>query len=201
MPPKSPRLSAFLDKSLFVAPPMGRTEDESSANSDSTFLRSRSLDIDHLTSSLVHVESYPPRKSSGAPPVVLDTPNRRRIEGVYDRFLLATAGVKRVGRGYQSDNLGPAQNAPDPGPSTHFHKHNNNHRIFNTTRPIPPPVSSEDLKLPRTVDESGLVSPKASADVSHYKDDGNNTVALVRRAFKAVTGKTVTRRLSRTILT
>jgi len=37
--------------------------------------------------------------------------------------------------------------------------------------------------------------------VSHYKDDGNNTVALVRRAFKAVTGKTVTRRLSRTILT
>jgi len=133
--------------------------------------------------------------------VVIDTPNRRRIEGVYDRFLMATAGVKTVGRGYQSDNLGPVQNAPDLAPSTHYHKHNNNHRIFNTARPMPPPVSSEDLKQQqRTVDEFGLVSRTANADVSHYKDDRNNTVALVRRAFKAVTGKTVTRRMSRTIV-
>jgi hypothetical protein len=42
------------------------------------------------------------------------------------------------------------------------------------------------------------VTPKASPDVSHYKDDSNNTVALVRRAFQVVTGKTVTRRVSRT---
>jgi len=66
---------------------------------------------------------------------------------------------------------------------------------------MPPPVSSEDLKQQqRTVDEFGLVSRTANADVSHYKDDRNNTVALVRRAFKAVTGKTVTRRMSRTIV-
>jgi len=177
MPPKSPRLSTFLDKSLFIASPVGHTEDESGLNADTTYLRSRSLDIDHLTSSLVHVDPYLPRKSDGAPPVMTDTPNRRRVEGVYDRFLMATAGVKRVGRGYQSDNFGPVQDAAAPAP----------------------PVSSEDLKLPRTVDESGLVR-KTSPDVSYYKDDSNNTVALVRRAFKAVVTGT-TGRLSRTVVT
>ena len=85
---------------------------------DTTLPRSKSLDIDHLASSPVHVEPYPPRKSDGAPPAVTDTPSRRRAERVYDRFLMASSGVKRVGRGYQSDNVGPTQNTLDPRAAT-----------------------------------------------------------------------------------
>lgn len=198
MPPKSPRLSSFLDKSLFIAPPIGHAEDEVIADADTRYLLSRSLDINHLTSSPVHVESYPPWKSDDAPPIVIDTPNRRRIEDVYDRFLMATAAVKRVGRGHQSDNLGPLQNTDNESPVLH-HKRNNNHCIFHTARPVPP---SEDLKLPKAVDEFRLVSRDASVDASHYKDNSNNTVSLVRRAFKAVvTGKTVTKRQSHIVVT
>jgi hypothetical protein len=192
MPPTSPRLSAVIDKSLFVKPPISHAEDESIANEDSTFLRSRSLDFDRLTSSLVHARPSP-RKSHGPPAAVIDTPNRRRMEGVYDRLLMATTGVKKVGRGYQSDNPGPL-------PSAQYRSHHNNHRLFNSARPTPPPVSNEGLKHAKLVDEFGLVTPKVNPDVSHYKDDGSNTVAFVRRAFKVVAGKTATKRMSRTIV-
>jgi len=193
MPPTSPRLSAVFDKSLFIAQPIGHAEDESSENDVTTHMRSRSLDINHLTSSLGPVESHPPRKSDGSPPVVLDTPNKRRIEGVYDRFLMATTGVKKVGRGNQSDNLGHVQNRPNTLPSA---QHQNNHRLFNAARPMPPSMSNEDMKFPRAVEDFGLEARETSANVSHYKDDSSNTVALVRRALKAVvTGKTVTKQL------
>jgi len=114
---------------------------------------------------------------------------------------MATSGVKRVGRGYQSDNIGSMHNTLDPRiSSTQGYNHNRNHnRVFNSARrAMPPPVSSDDLKTQLDVDEFGLVTWTPAIDTPNHKGEGNNTVALVRRAFKAVvTGKTVTKRLSR----
>lgn len=117
------------------------------------------------------------------------TPNRRRIEGVYDRFLMATSGVKSVRRGNQSGTTRHTRNAPQgslpPRPN-----HNSNHHVFTIIQSAPPPVPSGDLKLPTTVDEFEPRTSKLPTDVSHSKDDSNNTVAIVRRALKAVvTGK------------
>lgn len=203
LPKTSSRLSAFLDPSLFIAPPMTPRNEEHSAVADTTLPRSKSLDINHLTASPVHVDPYPPRRSDGAPARVIDSPDRRRIECVYDRFLMAASGVKRVGRGYQSDNIGPVLPAPEPRASTLGYNHNRNHnRVFNSVRrAMPPPVSSDDLKTQQDVDEFGLVARTLEMETvtPNHKGEGNNTVALVRRAFKAVvTGKTVTNRLSRT---
>lgn len=170
------------------------------ATPDRSYMRStKSLDINHLTSSPVLIEPYPPRKSTGAAEV-LDSPNRRRVENVYDRFLMATAGVKRVGRGYQSDNLGPIQGQPPPAASTSKRSVYNQSTFTSSRRAMPPPVSSEDLKVPGALDEYGQMTCRSvTPEIPHHKDDSHNTVALVRRAFKAVTGKTVSRRLSRAV--
>jgi hypothetical protein len=201
MPKTSSRLSAFLDPSLFIAPPISPRDEEPAAMADTTTPRSKSLDINHLTASPVHVEPYPPRKSDG-PAVVIDSPNKRRIESVYDRFLMATSGVKRVGRGYQSDNVGSMQSSLDPrASSTLGFNYNRNHsRVFNSVRrAMPPPVSSDDLNMQLDVDEFGLITRTTPGiDTPNHRGESSNTVALVRRAFKAVvTGKTVTKRLSK----
>ncbi|KIM89475.1 hypothetical protein PILCRDRAFT_226626 [Piloderma croceum F 1598] len=191
MPPTSPRLSAVFDKSLFIAPPIGHTEDISENDDTTAYTRSKSLDFNHL-----QVKHHPPRELDGSPPVVLDTPNRRRIEGVYDRFLMATAGVKRGGRRNQSVSLSHVKDVPSTSPSPQHPNHHDIHRAFNTAQPMAPSVFNEEVKLPRSVDELGTVTRDPSPDVSHYKDDSNNTVALVRRALKAVVaGKAATRQL------
>ncbi|KZP18621.1 hypothetical protein FIBSPDRAFT_933382 [Athelia psychrophila] len=198
--PTNSRLSAFLEPSLFVASPRPSREDRSNTTPDTSFMRStKSLDINHLTSSPVHIEPYPPRKSIGAIEV-LDSPSRRRVENVYDRFLMATAGVKRVGRGYQSDNLGPAQGPPPLSASTTKRSTYSQSTFNSSRRAMPPPVSSEDLKVPGALDENGHLACRSNTpEIPHHKDDGHNKVAFVRRAFKAVTGKTVSRRLSRAV--
>jgi hypothetical protein len=191
MPPTSPRLSAVFDKSLFIAPPIGHTEDISENDDTTAYTRSKSLDFNHL-----QVKSHPPRESDRSPPVVLDTPNRRRIEGVYDRFLMATAGVKRGGRRNQSASLSHMKNVPNISLSPQLPNHHNIHRAFNTAQPVTPSVFNEEFKLPRSVDELGTVTRDPSHDVSYYKDESSNTVALVRRALKAVVaGKAATRQL------
>jgi len=184
MPPTSPRLSAVFDKSLFIAPPIGHTGDKSENDDTTTYTRSKSPDLNHL-----QVKPHPLRELDGSPRVVLDTPNTRRIEGVYDRFLMATAGVKRGGRRNQSISLSHVSDVQHPN-------HHNIHRAFNTAQSMAPSVFNEEMKLPRSVDEPRTVTRHPSPDVSHYKDDSNNTVALVRRALKAVVvGKAATRQL------
>ncbi|KAK7048599.1 kinase domain-containing protein [Favolaschia claudopus] len=179
----SPRLSEVLDRSLFIASPVRQTfqDEERSGTVDRSF--------DELTSSPLHVEPYPARQTNAPIP---DSPGLRRLESVYDRFLMATTGVKRVGKGYQSDNNGPISHTI--GPSTPIPR---NHRAFNSARrAMRPPVSSEDRNS-ASVDELGIMTYAGPDTVSPR--EGNTTITLVRRAFKAMVpgSKTVSRRLSR----
>ncbi|KAJ7433039.1 hypothetical protein B0H11DRAFT_773977 [Mycena galericulata] len=185
VPLPSPRLAEVLDRSFFVAPPTPKDMEEEG--------RSRTVErsFDELTSSPFHVEPYPARKPTSSDNPVPDTPSQRRIEGVYDRFLMATTGVKRLGKGYQSNNSGPVSYTV--GPSTPAPR---NHRAFNSARrAMRPPVSSEDVRQSASVDELGIMT---YAGPSTPREGGNTTITLVRRAFKAIVpGKTVSRRLSR----
>lgn len=161
---------------------------------DSTPIRrERSVNFDDLTSSPLHVEPYPARVPANPPQSPLDSPAQRRVEGVYDRFLMATSGVKRAGKGYCSDNRGPVSSAPNT-----FAMRKRSSRTFHSAgrRGMPPPVSSDDTRMSLSVDELGVMSTPNYT----YKDDGNHTVAFVRRAIKAMTAKTASRRLSRTVM-
>ncbi|KAF7364956.1 Protein kinase domain-containing protein [Mycena venus] len=181
LPQASPRLSEVLDRSLLVASPVRQTFEE----------EDRSRSFDELTSSPFHVEPYPARKPN-APAPIPDSPSLRRLEGVYDRFLMATTGVKRVGKGYQSNNSGPVSYTV--GPSTPAPR---NHRAFHSARrAMRPPVSSEDRNS-ASVDELGVMT-YAGPETSSPRE-GNTTIShVMRRAFKAIVpGKTVSRRLSR----
>jgi serine/threonine-protein kinase GIN4 len=187
-PAPAPRLSAVLDRSLFIAHPLSARED---AGAQSTDLSDQSTKSDELTSSPFHVEPYPPRKQSSHV-IIPDTPNLRRLEGVYDRFLMATSGVKRLGRGYQSDNAGPVFNNPVPNIS----QYKRNHRVFSSgRRRMPPPVSSADQMQSFSVDELGMMNHGAAT--LDDKDETKTTAALVRRALKAImtgTSRTASRR-------
>lgn len=148
-----------------------------------------SKSFDELTASPQIVEPYPARQAG---PAIPDTPNRIRLEGVYDRFLMATSGVKRVGKGYQSDNRGPVHNT-----ISHPSHKSNNPRAFNSVRrPMPPPVSSDDQRP--SVDELGVMTSTPAFGSPLMKDEANTTVTMMRRAIKAIVpGKVVSRRLSR----
>lgn len=187
--PTAPRLSAVLDRSLFVATPISPRLVEN-LNDD-------------LTASPYHVEPYPPRESGelqNLPP----SPERRRLEGVYDRFLMATTGVKRVGKGYQSDNFRPLQNTAPLDAGKLPAGHSRTFGVFGTSkRQMPPPVSSDDVWCRASIDELGFTtcSNAIRSTPRTSKDDNKNTAALVRRAIKAIVpGKTVSRRLSRTLI-
>ncbi|KAG5653104.1 hypothetical protein H0H81_002251 [Sphagnurus paluster] len=197
------RLSQVLDSSLFIARPItpGPTlspHEEDSIIQDQSPMRA-STSFNELTSSPLHVEPYPPRKPSAMSAQLPDTPSQRRIEGVYDRFLMATSGVKRLGKGYQSDNAGPVSSTLPTN-----NARSDSHRMFHSTRrPMPPPVSSDDLQR-RTVsvDELGVIghSPVPGSTGGHtvLKEDGKNTVTLMRRAIKAIVpSKTSSRKVSR----
>ncbi|KAG6330771.1 hypothetical protein ID866_8318 [Astraeus odoratus] len=191
--PATQRLSAVLDRSLFVASPVSPK-----FSGDVT---------DDLTASPCHVEPYPVRRPGEQN--VPSSPERRRLEGVYDRFLMATTGVKRVGKGYQSENFKPLQNAtaPDTSNKSSSAHHPRTFGVFGSTkRQMPPPVSSDDIwRRSTSIDElgfnacgAGMTSPTPRAS----REDSKNTAALVKRAIKAIVpGKTVSRRLSRTLIT
>ncbi|KAG9315954.1 hypothetical protein JVU11DRAFT_3608 [Chiua virens] len=191
------RLSAVLDRSLFVAPPLSPRFTEDSTTSGITCGPSIFQGND-LNPSPYHVELHPPRKSGE-----LNTSSRRHLEGVYDRFLMATSGVKRVGKGYQSDNIKPVHNTVStteqakPGHARGF-------GVFGAgKRPMPQPVSSEDAwRRSTTINEFGFITAGQGSTTSSpptCKDESRRT--FVHRAIKAmVPGKTISRRLSRTIL-
>ncbi|KAF5369402.1 hypothetical protein D9758_002490 [Tetrapyrgos nigripes] len=194
-PATSPRLSAVVDRDLFVAPPKGSIRMDLSDDSRTSSPAIASKSLDELTSSPLRVDPYPPRNASGANPPVPDTPTQRRVENVYDRFLMATSGVKRVGKGYQSENVVPIHNTIS---HSNFSNIKQNHRAFYSVRkPMPPPVSSEDHQRQSvSVDELGMMTYHGAGTVSPgNKDEGKATITLVRRAFKAmVPGKTMNRR-------
>ncbi|KAF8887180.1 hypothetical protein BD779DRAFT_1528545 [Infundibulicybe gibba] len=192
-PTPSPRLSAVLDRSLFIAtPPLSRESREEPEMHD---ISPRHQSFDELTSSPLHVEPYPPRKSCNLE--VPESPVQRRLEGVYDRFLMATSGVKRVGKGYQSDNAGPVCSSLNPNL---LHQRRDHRAFYSSRRPMPPPVSSDDSRRAVSVDELGVMTYAPATGSPALKDETNTTSGLVRRAIKAmVPGKTTSRRHSRMI--
>lgn len=78
LPPRTPRLSAVVDKSLFIATPSAYKEQNLATIAD--------VSRDSLTASPLQVEPYPARPLSTGSNVVLDTPAKKHIEGVYDRY-------------------------------------------------------------------------------------------------------------------
>ncbi|KAL4261794.1 non-specific serine/threonine protein kinase [Pleurotus pulmonarius] len=191
-PTTSKRLSALVDRSLFVSTPGPSRTD---TDLPRIYVDDEERSLDELTSSPLHVEPYQVRRTVNLDDPEPDPKVQRRIEGVYDRFLMATSGVKRVGRGYQSDNAGPVANSA----SYDMHKDKSqSHRAFYSARkPMPPPVSSADMENV-IVDEMGIMTRSGGAGSPTAKDEGNTTVTLMRRAIKAIVpGKTMSRRLSR----
>ncbi|OSD07458.1 hypothetical protein PYCCODRAFT_1358875 [Trametes coccinea BRFM310] len=191
-PTPTPRLSTVVDKSLFIATsPAHKVPEEPEVSMRSTPPRQK----DDLTASPLHVEPYPARPVRTT--VALDTPAKRHLEGVYDRFLMSTTGVRRNGKGYQSDNGGPVGHVAAPRPHSSMAKRSQKFKFHTARRPMPPPVSSDDLRRASSVDEFGTFCPSQStpapapaAGAEHNK----NTIAVVRKAFKAiVTGKPTAR--------
>ena len=102
------------------------------------------------------------------------------------RFLMSTTGVKRNGKGYQSDYVRPVENV-----RPHSSMAKRSQKFFPTgRRPMPPPVSSDDmLRRTSSVDEFGAFA-STPAPMQTRTQEQNNTIAIVRKAFKAiVTGK------------
>ena len=107
---------------------------------------------------------------------------------------MSTTGVKRVGKGYQSDNKVSLSHGPKV-PTLNLRR-----AFHSSRRPMPPPVSSDDVLKRRSsfcaggdkgaldvVDEFGVVSCGQS---SMPFQEATNTVGTMRRALKAiVTGK------------
>ncbi|KIJ62558.1 hypothetical protein HYDPIDRAFT_50068, partial [Hydnomerulius pinastri MD-312] len=186
--------------SLFIATPVSPRFSEDVTTTPG-LTRGRSIQFDDLNASPYHVEPYPQRKS--ADQLAIDSPDKRRVEGVYDRFLMATSGVKRVGKGYQSDNFKPLHSTVSG--VEHGRLSSSQSRgfgVFGTgRRAMPPPVSSEDQwRRSTSIDELGFVACGAGSNASRPSKD-ESKATFVRRAFKAmVPGKTVSRRLSRPIV-
>ncbi|KAH8824981.1 hypothetical protein DL96DRAFT_1467433 [Flagelloscypha sp. PMI_526] len=185
---------AAIDRSLFIAttPKISIT----------------TTDDEDFDRSLQHVEPYPQRTVADPALVVPDTPQRRQTEGVYDRFLMATSGVKRVGRGYQSEfsRSGglPSKRATTSGKTMGHASAQENiapqrksaedaqrkyHSAKAVRRKMPPPVSSEDLlqtlaaaspsTAPSDVDEMGnIVVSTYSGQPSNPFTDRTNSVNL-----------------------
>ncbi|KAL1686161.1 kinase-like domain-containing protein [Schizophyllum commune] len=184
-PQLSPKLADVLDRSVFVNTP--------ELELHTSFEGRRHKSFDELTSSPLHVEPYPARQSRTPNPLP-DTPCRKRVEQVYDRFLMSSSGVTRLGKGYQSDARRPVSNTVS---SRGIKK--TDHRVFASVRRVamPPPVSSEDTSRVGSVDELGM-HIGAGIGSTALKDETNKMGLSVRRALKnLVPGKTVSRRLSK----
>ena len=80
-PTPAPRLSTVVDKNLFISSPVQKVADESIARSTPQSQKSKHA----LTESPLHVETYP-TKTAPKESVAIDTPARRHLEGVYDRY-------------------------------------------------------------------------------------------------------------------
>lgn len=181
-------LSTVLDRDLFSPDPVP-TEPDTSGSSDN-HATAHSPGRDSLTDSPFLVHPYPSRKQAMNPP---DSPTRRDLEDGYDRLLMATSEVKRVGKGYQSCHVKPISTnmaqLSSKNPGRFFHS---------TRRPMPPPVSSDD-KFMAWAAELDVTSGHANVDGPDLLEDRAGTAKVVSRALKAlVTGKAVVKKASRT---
>ncbi|KAG6891525.1 hypothetical protein C0992_005060 [Termitomyces sp. T32_za158] len=203
-PPSAHRLSDVLDSRLFIAPPLSPQPPSSPQEEDQeTDMRGVSLvkgsrSYNDLDASPLHVEPYPTRCTSMQNPPH-DSATQRHVEGVYDRLLMATSGVKRLGKGYQSDSSGVTSASTKASGTPVYHPRPEKKVFQSTRKPMPPAVSSDNM--PTLVDELGVLSHgpvpiDALAGHTILRDDGKTTVAFVRRAFKAIVPKTP-KRLSR----
>lgn len=101
---------------------------------------------------------------------------------------MSATGVKRNGKGYQSDNYTPiAHLAPSSTtvakPTTRRHQKN----LFGTSRkqPMPPPVSSQDWRSSALIDEfGGLSIPIAGATGTALPKSDKQ--GIVRRALRTI---------------
>jgi serine/threonine-protein kinase GIN4 len=192
--PRSPqRLSALVDSSVFIAPPRTPTSEFLSSSQNSTARTpdvSLAHDDDDLLSSPLHVEPYPARPQAAEFP---DTPTRQHAETVYDRFLMATSGVKRVGQGYQSvappGAVRVEQQQQQPQPARPAPTRRTSRLFSSARRAMPPPVSSEDVRRAMSFDELGR-SPAREGVLSPTPSNDEHTLW---RSLKAAT----TRRMSK----
>lgn len=192
-----PNLSAVLDRSVFVArstpvpalhevPSIPTIPNITLSPSQCQITPQPLQDHDDL------VQPNVLREANSSP--ALSSPARRHIEGVYDRFLMATTGVKRVGRGYQSDNVAPLHNVHGLNVSK-----STSRRLGMGRRPMPPPVSSDDFNRASFVDDFGNIA--THSDPRFQKDDANSAMRSVTKAFKAiVSGKSLARRQSKVLM-
>lgn len=167
--------------------------DPNSSGSSDDLATAHSPGCDSLTDSPFLVHPYPSRKQAAAP--TMDSPTRHELEGVYDRLVMATSGVKRVGKGYQSSHVKPISTNMSSSSSK------SSGRFFHSTRrPMPPPVSSEDKFMTWTSDELGVVSSDhVNVNGPGLCEDHAGAARAVSRALKAlVTGKAVVKNTSRT---
>lgn len=133
-------------------------------------------------------ESTTLRQSTSSP--ALSSPKPQNTEVVYDRFLMASSGVRRVGKGYQNESVTTTFNA-----ATNSKRRSS--KFFPSIRKaMPPAISSDDMHF-NGVDESGVLTWSPSGLDAHPKE-GTNTVRLMKDALKAiVTGKPISRRQSK----
>jgi serine/threonine-protein kinase GIN4 len=190
-------LSTVLDRNLFTPDPIPVDPDTSGSSSD--LMSPQSPDRDSLTDSPFIVQPYPTRKQAVRSPA-MDSPTQRHVEVVYDRFLMATSGVKRVGKGYQSSHVQPVSTGM-PSSSSSSSSRSPGKFFHSTRRPMPPPVSSEDrFAAGSSVDELGRIQRGSvgAADASGFREDRAGAAKVVSRALKALTGKTVVKKASPT---
>lgn len=79
MPTRPQRLSAMVDRSLFIASSPASRHGDGDTHADPS--------QDELTSSPLHIDPYPPKTEASKSSNTLDTPARKHIEGVYDRYV------------------------------------------------------------------------------------------------------------------
>lgn len=95
---------------------------------------------------------------------------------------MSTTGVRRVGKGYQSDNGGPVGHIASPKPVSQRKKEN----FFSTKRkPLPPPVSSDDWRK-SAVDEFGALNPPKEDVMPEGKAESGHAPSIVRRALRTI---------------
>ena len=179
-------LSHLLDRSVFVASPVLSRASLRNVSSIPT-IPNESILLSNSVQPTEQLKDTNTQMSIPRSPIAND-----QVEDAYDRFLMATSGVSRFGRGYQSNNMTT---------STNKHSISNpkrNLRLFHSARRMPPAISSEDVAGSTSL-EFGQIVTDLQNSIPRRKDDFHTASAVrtVTSAFKAfVNGKTSSKRQS-----
>lgn len=158
------RLSAVLDPNAFFAPKPSADDLKPITVEESYIPTERSC-------SLLKKPADSRLSLSPGPDPSVDT---------YDQFLMASSGVKRLGKGYQSNIV--TSNIVQGTPASAFKR--NPKMFLSARRGVLPPLETPRKSV--SVDELGALS--STQKPVGTRKDGNNTIKLMRRAFKAITG-------------